>query len=196
MRWLQHSELRDKHANLMAPSNVSWTNYDDEQMTKVIFTSQAARLGDRKHKFAAEAIALRVKLPPIQKTMNMYVNDAIGYKMTPEQPLFYSWNCFGTADAISFRQEQIDGVLRWMLRIHDLKTGSTRTSMRQLEVYVCLFCLEYDHDPKDIEVELRIYKSDSVDIYTPDLDDLIHIIEKIKYMSNLIDEIDKETHGE
>lgn len=45
----------------------------------------------------------------------MYVNDAIGYKMTPEQTLFYSENCFGTADSISYRSG--------LLRIHDLKTG-------------------------------------------------------------------------
>jgi hypothetical protein len=35
----------------------------------------------------------------------MYVNDAIGYQMTPEQPIYYSENCVGTADAISFKND-------------------------------------------------------------------------------------------
>lgn len=194
MRWQRHLELRDKHATLMAPSNYYWTDYTEEQISKTIHTSQNARLGDRKHKLAAELVTLRTKLPPILKTMNMYVNDAVNFKMTAEQPLFYSWNCYGTADAISFRQDP--NTNRWMLRIHDLKTGSTRTNMRQLEVYACLFCLEYDHNPADIDIELRIYKSDNVDIYIPDLDDLIHIIQQIKFMDQMIDDIEKETYGE
>ena len=37
----------------------------------------------------------------------LYVNDAIGFKMIPEQPLFYSENCFGTTDAIVFRNRMI-----------------------------------------------------------------------------------------
>lgn len=61
----------------------------------------------------------------------MYVNDAIGFKMTPEQPLFYSENCFGTADAISYRNK--------LLRIHDLKTGLIPAHMEQLMIYAALF---------------------------------------------------------
>lgn len=74
------------------------------------------------------------KLPRLNKTLNAYVNDAIGYKMIPEQILFYSDNCFGTADAIVFRNG--------LLRIHDLKTGVIPAHMEQLEVYAALFCLE------------------------------------------------------
>jgi hypothetical protein len=50
--------------------------------------------------------------------------------MTPEQILFYSENCFGTADAISFRYNK--------LRISDLKTGVIKGSVHQLEVYAAL----------------------------------------------------------
>jgi hypothetical protein len=32
----------------------------------------------------------------------MYVNDAIGYNMKVEQPLYYSENCFGHADTLCF----------------------------------------------------------------------------------------------
>ena len=48
-------------------------------------------------------------------------------KMTPEQILYYSDNCFGTADAILFRNN--------FLRIHDLKTGKIPAHMEQLEIY-------------------------------------------------------------
>lgn len=193
MRFQPHFELQGRHA-VMAPSNHHWTNYDEEKMQKSIFTMQAARLGDKKHALAAQLISLRVKLPEYRKTMNLYVNDAIGYGMTPEQPLYYSDNCFGTADAISFRRDPKTG--RWMLRIHDLKTGSTRTSMRQLEIYACIFCLEYDFDPAEIDIELRIYKGDAVEIHIPDLDDLMHVIDKIKTYDALINQIMREAYGD
>jgi hypothetical protein len=178
----------------MAPSNYHWVNYDEDKMDKTIFTAQAARLGDRKHALAAELINLRVKLPTLRKTINLYVNDAIGYGMTPEQPLYYSENCFGTADAISFRLDPVTE--RWMLRIHDLKTGSTRTSVKQLEIYACLFALEYNFDISEIDIELRIYKSDDIEIYIPDLDDLLHIIDKIKTYDKRIEEIKREAFGD
>lgn len=193
MRFLPHYELQGKHA-FMAPSNHHWVNYDEEKMDKTVYTKQAATLGDQKHELAANLINLRIKLPEIRKTMNMYVNDAIGYKMTTEQSLYYSDNCYGTTDAISFRKDIITE--RWMLRVHDLKTGTTRTSMKQLEIYACLFCLEYGFNPADIDMELRIYKSDDVEVYIPDLDDLMHIIDKIKTFDKRIEQIKKETYGD
>ena len=98
----------------------------------------------------AQCIMLNQKLPKSKQTLNMYVNDAIGFKMTPEQILYYSDNCFGTADAILFRNN--------FLRIHDLKTGKIPAHMEQLEIYAALFCLEYKVKPADIEMELRIYQ--------------------------------------
>lgn len=194
MRLQKHSELIGKHASLMAPSSYHWVDYDEDKIVKTVMSSQRARLGDRKHAWAAEAIALRQKQPDVEKTLNMYINDAIGFKMTPEQPLFYSWNCFGTADAISYRLDPTTD--RWMLRIHDLKTGSTRTSMKQLEIYVAIFCFEYDVNPAEINIELRIYKSDQIEIYIPYLDDIIHIMEQIKFMDKLIDTMEKEANGD
>lgn len=194
MRFQPHYELQGRHATLMAPSNYHWVNYDEEKMQKTVFTQKAARLGDAKHELASRLITLRTKLPVIQKTMNLYVNDAIGFGMTPEQPLYYSDNCFGTADAISFRQDPHTN--KWMLRIHDLKTGSTRTSIKQLEIYAAIFCLEYDFDPLDIDIELRIYKSDDIEIYEPDLDDIMHIIDKIKTYDTLINQIWMEEYGD
>lgn len=101
----------------------------------------------------------------------MYINDAIGYRMRPEQVLYYSDNCFGTADAISFKKN--------LLRIHDLKTGVSPTSMKQLEVYAALFCLEYKLHPNDIRIELRIYQLDKVLVHEPPSEDIMYIMDKI-----------------
>jgi hypothetical protein len=131
----------------------------------------AARRGTELHEFAHEAIRLGIKLPRSQKTLNMYINDAIGFRMTPEQILYYSDNCFGTADAISFKNQT--------LRIHDLKTGITPTSVHQLEIYAALFCLEYRFKPFEIEMEFRIYQSDEVQIYEGDPNEITHIMDKI-----------------
>lgn len=128
--------------------------------------------------FAHNAIRLGIKLPRTPKTLNMYINDAIGYRMISEQILFFSVNCFGTADAISFRKE--------FLRIHDLKTGVVPASMRQLEVYTAIFCLEYGIRPADIGIELRLYQLDEVEVYEPDLDDIIHIMDRIKIFDKRI----------
>ncbi len=111
-------------------------------------------MGTKYHEFAAEAIRLKIRMPRSKKTLYHYINDAIGFRMTPEQPLWYSENCYGTADAISFQDDY--------LRIHDLKTGTTKASIHQLEVYAALFCLEYHIRPDKITMELRIYQNDEV----------------------------------
>ena len=114
----------------------------------------------------------------------MYVNDAIGYRMTPEQVLYYSDNCFGTADAIGFWND--------ILRIHDLKTGESPTSIHQLEVYAALFCLEYRIKPIDIEMELRIYQTDDILVHRPTVEDIAPIMDKIIVFDKTIDKIKSE----
>ena len=141
-------------------------------MARVFFTQMAARRGTELHEFAQRAIRLEVRLPNTSKTLNRYINDAIGYRMTPEQILFYSENCYGTTDAIRFSNN--------LLRIHDLKTGHNEASMTQLEVYMALFCLEYRFKPFDIKGELRIYQNDEVRVHIPDPDSIFHIMDKIK----------------
>lgn len=170
MLLLKHSDLVGRHAFLSA-SKYHWTNYDDEKLDRVFLTAMAAQRGTELHAFAHEAIRLGIKLPRGQKTLNMYVNDAIGYRMTSEQILFYSDNCFGTADTLSFRKN--------LLRIHDLKTGVIPASVRQHEVYAALFCLEYRMKPFDIQMEFRIYQNDEVQVFDGDPDIIIHIMEKI-----------------
>jgi RecB family exonuclease len=165
-----HSELSGLHA-FLSPSNYYWLNYSDQKLEARFYASMSARRGTDLHKLAHEAIRLGVKLSKTNKSLATYVNDAIGYKMACEQILFYSSNCFGTADTISFR--------RGKLRIHDLKTGISPTSEHQLEVYAALFCLEYGVDPFDIAIELRIYQREEIKVFEPYPDTIAGIMGKI-----------------
>ena len=178
MRFNEHSELLGIHA-FLSPSSYHWVNYTEERLLERYRASQAAKMGSRIHEFASEAINLGVRLPKNGKTLNMFVNDVLGYRMVSEQPLYYSINCFGTADAISFRNG--------LLRIFDLKTGTTKTSMMQLKVYAALFCLEYDERPAMLEYDLRIYQNDSIISEEIDPTEIAHIMDRIvtfdKYIS-------------
>jgi uncharacterized protein DUF2800 len=165
-----HSHLAGQHA-FLGPSKYHWINYDPEKLDEVFLNSQAAARGVQLHAFAHEAIRLGIKLPRSDKTLNSYVNDAIGFRMVPEQILYYSENCFGTADTIMFRRN--------VLRIHDLKTGVVSGSMHQVEIYAALFCLEYGFKPGEIEIELRIYQDDEVLVSNPEVDIIAHIMSKI-----------------
>lgn len=167
-----HSDLVGQHAFLGA-SKYHWINYSEEKLDRVYKASMAAQRGTELHAFAHEAIRLGIKMPGRgTKALNMYVNDAIGFRMKPEQVLFYSINCFGTADAIAFRNK--------LLRIHDLKTGVTPASHNQLDVYAALFCLEYKFKPFEIDIETRIYQfDDGPSIEEGDPDKIAHIMDRI-----------------
>ena len=180
MNWNKHYQQEGKHA-LLGASKYYWLNYDEEKIVKFYKSSLAVQKGTELHEFAAKCIKLGQKLPKSKKTLNSYVNDAIGYRMTPEQVLYYSDNCFGTADAISFRDN--------LLRIHDLKTGISPTHMEQLMIYAALFCLEYEVNPNTINIELRIYQNDEVNIFEPDSNDIIAITKKIISFNKVINKL-------
>lgn len=180
MNFVNHSNLEGQHAFLSA-SKYHWINYDSDKLTSTYENFLAAQRGTELHAFAATCIKLGQKLSRSKRTLNMYVNDAIGYGMTPEQVLFYSNNCFGTADAISFRNN--------LLRIHDLKTGVVQAHMEQLMIYAALFCLEYKYKPASIDMELRIYQSDEITVYNPSSDEIDPIINKIIEFDKLINNI-------
>jgi hypothetical protein len=167
-----HSHLAGQHA-FLGPSKYHWINYDPEKLDEVYLSSQAAARGVQLHAFAHDAVRLGIKLPRSDKTLNSYVNDAIGFRMVQEQILYYSENCFGTADTIMFRRN--------MLRIHDLKSGVISGSMHQVEIYAALFCLEYGFKPGEIEIELRIYQNDEILVSDPEetVDIVAHIMSKI-----------------
>lgn len=183
MNFNRHSELAGRHA-LLSASKHSWTNYELGDLEDYFRRQQAAQEGTELHELAATLIKKGIKLPRSQKTLNMYVNDAIGFRMTPEQVLCYSYNVFGTVDAISFKQN--------LLRIHDLKTGTSRASMRQLEIYAALFCLEYGLKPGHIQIELRIYKMDEIEAYIPELDTIAHIMDKIMIFDKHLQRLQEE----
>lgn len=139
-----------EHAFLGA-SNYHWLRYSEDKLKQVYLNKEASERGTELHKFAAKAIELGIKLKEDGTQVPVYVNDCIDNRMTPEFVLYYSDNCYGTADAISFR----NGVLK----IFDLKTGITPAKMDQLEIYAALCCLDNDIDPFTISIELRIYQS-------------------------------------
>lgn len=155
----------------LSPSNHAWVNYDEDKLDRVFYASMAARRGTEMHELGYQLIRLRVRLPDTPSTLNQYVNDAIGFGMTPEQLLYYSDNCYGHADCVGFRNNT--------LRIHDLKTGVIEAPFRQLEIYAALFCLEYRFKPNQIKMELRIYQNDEVKVNVPDIDDIFHIMDRI-----------------
>lgn len=180
MRFNQHSELHGKHA-FLSPSNYHWLNYTDQKLEARYASYQSARRGTDLHSLAHEAIRLGIRLSETHEALSTYVEDALGYKMVCEQSLYYSDNCFGTADTISFRANK--------LRVHDLKTGIIATSFHQLEVYAAIFCLEYSIDPFEIEIELRIYQRDEPRIEIPFSETIMEIMDKIVEFDQQVEEM-------
>ena len=183
MNFINHSNLEGLHA-VFSPSQCSWLRYDDEKAIEVYSNKKAAELGTRLHEWAKTTIDLKLKQPRSKKTIYMYVNDAIGFKMDTEVVLYYSDRFFGTADAICFRDN--------ILRIHDLKTGKTAVHIEQLEVYAALFCLEYKVKPSDIGIELRIYQNNEVLYHNPEPEEIKDIMDKIIYLDKILDKYEKE----
>lgn len=198
----KHSDLVGQHAFLGA-SKFYWLNYDDDVLLARYQQQYATNIGTVLHKLASDCIKNNIRLSKsadkhlialelirndiptdyvniatILDTLVPFVNDAIGFKMISEQVLYYSENCFGTADVISFRNN--------MLRIHDYKSGSIPAHMEQLLIYAALFCLEYKINPRDIEVELRIYQNGEILYHRPEPDEIIDITKKIANADNLI----------
>ena len=216
MNFNKHSELEGLHA-ILGPSSYHWLNADEEKIRQRYQNSFATTIGTTTHELAKKLIDKQMKLNKSDRhlflfylldagiprelintefifpNLSHYVNDAIGFRMTPEQILYYSENCFGTADSISFRNN--------LLRIHDLKTGTTPASMKQLEIYAALFCLEYKIRPGDIGMELRLYQSrfdddgsilDEVVVHTPAADDILPIMDKIVVSDKWISKVKEE----
>ena len=173
MRFNRHSELEGKHS-LLSPSKYAWLRYDDSKLERMFMEHLSAVRGTEEHAFAAQAIKLGHRLPDEQKTMNLYVNDCIGWRMKPEVPLYWSPWSFGTADALGYKERDK------ILRISDLKNGKTATKFDQLIIYAALFCLEYEFNkPWELEIELRIYQSNNVRLEIADPDDVFRAMDRI-----------------
>lgn len=175
-----HYDLAGKHA-FLSGSNYHWINYTPDKLEQVYINQRKKEEGTILHDFASMAIIKRIKLAPLKKALNMFVNDAIGFNMESEQVLYYSDNCFGTADAILFKDN--------ILRIHDLKTGSSKVSFRQLDIYAAMFCLEYGVSPFKIIIEQRLYQERDFMINTPDPQLIKDIMNQIISSDQIIEKI-------
>lgn len=200
MNFNNHSNLEGMHAFLGA-SKYHWINYDLDKLDQTYTNYLAVQRGTSLHEMAANLIKIPRKLPKsyssikllatyacglnvdleedVAWTLYSFVNDAIGFRMSSEQILRYSDNCFGTTDAISFKDN--------FLRIHDLKTGEVPGHMEQLEIYEALFCLEYGFKPANIGAELRLYQNNEVICYNPPVDIIVPIMDKIVTFDKFID---------
>jgi hypothetical protein len=201
MQFNNHYDKKGMHAMLSA-SKYAWVNKEEDAIVEMVTNAQATALGTRQHAWAAEAIDMKLRQGSAKTTLNMYINDAIKYLMQPEVVLFYSRNIFGTADAIGYRLDRKTG--RFLLRIHDLKTGVSKASFLQLMIYAALFCLEYNILPGQIDIELRIYQNDEIYICTTletpeteilDLNLLVQIISKIKRNNEIIETMREEANA-
>jgi hypothetical protein len=183
MNFEKHTDLIGYHA-FLGPSKYHWVHYDSAKLEATFRNQLAVQRGTELHAIAANCIRHGIKVQKSQKTFNRYVNDGIGFKMRVEQPLVYSMNAFGTADAISFKDN--------ILRIHDLKTGVSPASMIQLQIYAALFCLEYGYKPSEIEIELRIYQTNEVLVQQSSPEDIEFIMDKIVVFDKQIEKLKRE----
>ena len=208
----KYSDLEGQHA-FLSPSQPHWLRYTEDKLIERYLNSMAVQRGTELHKFASDAIRLNIPLPRSKTSLNMFVNDAIGYKMTSEQPLYYSGFCFGTADAIEYKRNY--------LRIHDLKTGETEAKMDQLKVYAALFCLNYqnivrrlrqegksdidiatklDLKPTELHfnpaqmagIELRIYQFGDIKVENADPEEIRSIMDIIVSHTNVLRNVEAE----
>lgn len=194
MNWNRHSNLEGSHAFLSA-SKYSWLNKNPDELAEAYRNSFATTIGTMLHAYAADSIRFREKLrkgdqrgvkfdlmrrgvpefaidiQAVFPTLTAYVNDAIGFMMDPEVVLYYSDMCYGTTDAIQYSDS--------MLRIHDLKTGTSQVKMDQLMIYAALFFLEYGHKPEKTKTELRIYQMDEVLVHEPEPEKLREVMNAI-----------------
>lgn len=183
-----HPKLEGSHAFLSA-SNYHWLNYSEEKLIERLRTTEAAALGTRLHAWAAEAISLGRVQPDDGDVLSAYINDALEFGMTPEQLLFYSMNAYGTADTIGFEEYHPDeSEFVGFLRVHDYKSGTSKTSEDQLYVYSGFFCLEYGFRPFEIDGELRIYQDGVVRGYALDREYLARVYDKIRTSNDIIEE--------
>lgn len=181
MNFEKFSKLEGTHAPF-SPSQPYWLRYDDDKAIAYLNNKRAAERGTKLHEWAKTTIDLGIKQPRSNATLYAYVNDAIGFHMSTEVTLRYSDRIYGTADAISFRKNK--------LRVHDLKTGRGPVHREQLIIYVALFCLQYHVRPADIYIECRIYQNDSIDVFNPTVDEVLHVMDRIEHIDKIAKEYD------
>lgn len=101
MKFNKYSHLTGLHATL-SPSGSSWLRYSPEKVKSVWLNNIRKQEGTELHQLASDMINKGVRAAKLKNAFNMFVNDAIGFDMESEVLLYYSDNCFGTADAIQY----------------------------------------------------------------------------------------------
>lgn len=206
MNWNSHSNLLGRHA-LFSPSGYHWLNYDaGEESIDLVFKKYKAQyatlIGTTLHEYAEKRIRYKLRMYKTEKNNVLmylldkgipmsvidldsmfdnllhYVNDAIGFQMDPEVVLYYSENCFGTTDAIYFRNKE--------LRIHDYKSGAIPAHMEQPLIYSALFCLEYSIKPMDISTHLRIYQMNEIMESDPEPEEIQKTMDQIVRLDKIV----------
>lgn len=212
MDFNRHFHLEGKHA-LLSASSWRWLNDDQESLVKRIRSQYLTDIGTVLHNVAYKHIKYRIKMNKYDKKNVMlellsngipgfvvdaldfdsmyenlmsYVNDGVGFRMTPEVVLYHSDNFFGTADSILFSDRDR------FLRIHDYKSGTTPAHMEQLLIYAALFCLEYQIKPSKIDSELRIYQSNSIIFHNPTADEIESVMDKIVTLDKYLGKLNEE----
>lgn len=201
MNWNNHYKLEGKHA-LLGASKSGWINDEDDQFRQRVVSYYASTIGTLLHEIAKKYISHGFKMHKYDKSsivldlidsgiperiidildfdlmfinLMAYVNDAVGYRLSPEVLLYYSDRSFGTADTIGyFDKDKI-------LRVHDLKTGKTPAKIEQLLIYAAWCCLEYKLKPEDLNgTDLRIYQLGEVLIHQPSPEELRFFMNRIQ----------------
>lgn len=204
----EHLDLEGSHAFLGA-SKPQWLGYDEETLLDRYTVSRYAQfLGTTLHEIAANLIKYKMKLTKndkklvrfelekagvpsycyniddIYENLMNYVNDAIGFRLQPEKILVYSKDCYGTADAIDYKEREKS------LKIFDYKSGKTPADMRQLLIYAALFYLEYKDryrlNLEEMSIELRIYQNCEILCFNPTVDDVMDVVNNIVYKNQVL----------
>lgn len=64
--------------------------------------------------------------------------------------------------------------------------------MEQLIVYAALFCLEYGVKPSEIDMEFRIYQSDSVLCHNATVEDVFPVMDRIITFDRIINRMKEQ----
>lgn len=185
MDFKPHSELEGMHS-FLSPSNYHWLNDDEDKIIARYNKRQKAQRGTELHAWAHECIRLARLQPESGDIISQYINDGIRWRMRTEVILFFTLLAFGSVDAVRYDE------LKRVLRVSDLKTGTTIASFVQLECYAALFCLEYDLNPFEISIELRIYQGRQVKEVLADPDRIFHVMDRYKTANKIIEAYRKE----
>lgn len=195
MEWIPHWNLQGKHA-FLSPSGYSWLGYDEDKMARSYENKQNTARGTALHELASQLIMSKTELAPKKKALNLFVNDCIRDNMSSEVLLYYSDYCFGTADGIKWDADNNE------LRIYDLKTGVSKPSFKQLDIYAALFCLEYGVNPKKSTIIQRLYQGngyfeqvtvkDKARLEDENDGNIAWIMDHIKKMSKVLQEKEDE----